>query len=261
MIPTELFLAPDGGLTTTGQAFAASWLAGLATGLGGLLVILLPRLSRRVYDTLLGFSGGVMLSAAALTLLWPALQHGHWPAVTAGLFLGGLLILVLERKVPHLHPHFAPILINGPHARLALLLAAALTLHNLPEGLAVGVAFAPGAGRFGLVVALAIGLQNIPEGLAVATPLRAAGVPPLQAVLWTLLTGVGEPLAAAVGFHFLTLVQGWVPFGLAFAAGAMVFVVSDQLIPESHRQPSDKAPSLALLAGFLLVALLVRILS
>lgn len=253
-----MFLA-DGGLTPAAQALLASWLAGMATGLGGLLVVLLPRLSRRAYDSLLGFSAGVMLSAAALTLLWPALERGGIASVALGLFAGGGLILVLERRVPHLEPHFAPNL-NGPGRRLSLLLAAAVTLHNLPEGLAVGVAFAPGTGRFGLVVALAIALQNIPEGLAVATPVRAAGASRLAAVLWATLSGLAEPLAAAAGFHLVNAVQALVPFGLAFAAGAMVFVVSDQLIPESHRQPADKAPSLALLFGFLLVALLLRLL-
>lgn len=244
-------------LTPWAQAFVASLLAGLATGLGGVLVVLLPRLSRRVYDALLGFSGGVMLSAATLTLLWPALERGGIPSVTLGLFAGGLAVLFLERSVPHLEPHFAPRL-NGPGTRLSLLLAAAVTLHNLPEGLAVGVAFAPGTGNFGLIVALAIALQNIPEGLAVATPLRAHGSSRLAVVLWATTSGLAEPVAAAAGFHFVSNVQALVPFGLAFAAGAMVFVVSDQLIPESHRQPSDKAPTLALLAGFLLVALLLR---
>lgn len=251
------FFTQLGGLTPAGQAFFASLLAGLATGLGGLLVVLLPNLSRRVYDALLGFSAGVMLSAAALTLLWPALERGGLLAVSLGLFLGGLSVWALERGVPHLEPHFAPQL-NGGKARLGLLLAAAITLHNLPEGLAVGVAFAPGAGQFGVIIALAIALQNIPEGLAVATPLRAQGASRAAAVTWATLSGLAEPVAAAAGFHFFSTVEMWVPLGLAFAAGAMVFVVSDQLIPESHRQPENKAPSLALLAGFLLVAVLMR---
>ncbi|MBI4462945.1 MAG: ZIP family metal transporter [Acidobacteria bacterium] len=250
--------AETAALTPAQQAFLASLLAGLATGLGGFLVVLVPRLPRRVYDTLLGFSGGVMLSAAALTLLWPALERGGIVAVALGLFSGGLTIWLLERTVPHLEPHFAPRL-NRPGARVGLLLAVAITLHNLPEGLAVGVAYAPGAGSFGAIIALAIALQNIPEGLAVATPLRAQGAPWTTAVGWATASGLAEPVAAAAGFHFVNVLSGLVPFGLAFAAGAMVFVVSDQLIPESHREPSDKAPSLALLSGFLLVALLVRL--
>ncbi len=248
----------DGILTSAGQALLASWLAGMATGLGGVLVVFLPRLSRRVYDALLGFSAGVMLAAAALTLLWPALERGGVLAVSLGLFAGGLVVLGLERNIPHLHPHFSPSL-NGVGTRLGLLLAAAITLHNIPEGLAVGVAFAPGSGRFGMIVALAIALQNIPEGLAVATPLRAHGTSRLGAVGWATASGLGEPMAAALGFHFVNAVSLLVPFGLAFAAGAMVFVVSDQLIPESHHESGDKAPTLMLLAGFLLVAVLLRV--
>lgn len=253
-----MYFLQSGALTPAGQAMLASLLAGLATGLGGVFVVLLPRLSRRVYDVLLGFSGGVMLSAAALTLLWPALQRGGIPGVALGLFGGGLLVLVLDRAVPHLEPHFAPRL-NGPNAHVTILLVAAITLHNIPEGLAVGVSYVPGTGNFGLIVALAIALQNIPEGLAVAAPLRAQGASRPMVVAWATLSGLAEPVMAAVGFHFVNSVQGLIPFGLALAAGAMVFVVSDQLIPESHRQPEDKAPSLALLGGFLLVALLMRV--
>ena len=164
----------SGGLTQAGQALVASLLAGLASGLGGVAAVAVPHLGRRVYDALLGFSAGIMFSAAALTLLWPALESGSMPAVIVGLFAGGLLILGLERVVPHLEPHFAPRL-EGAGGRFGLLLAAAITLHNLPEGLSVGVAYAHGDGRFGYIVALAIAIQNIPEGLAVALPVRASG--------------------------------------------------------------------------------------
>lgn len=252
-----MYWTDAGNLTLAGEAFLASLLAGLASGLGGLIVIWWSTVPRRVHNALLGFSGGVMLSAAALALLFPALQHGGIASVALGMFAGGLLILLLERVVPHLEPHFAPTFNHGG-ARVGFLLAAAITLHNLPEGLSVGVAYAHGDGQFGQVVALAIALQNIPEGLAVALPLRASGASRMTAFLWATGSGLAEPIAAAVGFHLVGLMEGLVAFGLAFAAGAMVFVVSDQLIPESHRQPDDKAPSLALLAGFLLVAVLLQ---
>jgi ZIP family zinc transporter len=222
-----------------------------------LLVVLLPRLSRRAYDTLLAFSAGVMFSASALALLWPALQTGGVFSVTLGLFAGGLLILALEKVVPHLEPHFAPSL-SSRNARSALLLAAAITLHNLPEGLAIGVAYAHGEGPFGLVVALAIAAQNIPEGSAVALPFYAGGSGRLRPVMWATLSGLAEPVAAAAGFHLVAWTRGLVPFGLASAAGAMVYVASYQLVPETHSEPGRKAPSLALLAGFLLVAVLLR---
>jgi len=239
-------------------ALIASLLAGLATGLGGALIAFIPNLSRRVYDTLLGFSAGVMLAAGAITLLGPALSQGGSLAVGLGLAAGALLVFHLELAVPHLEPHFAPEL-HGPAKRLGLLMAAALTLHHLPEGLAVGVSFAGGAPRLGIIVAIAIALQNIPEGLAVAMPLRAAGFSRSRAMLWAACSGLAEPVAAAVGVVFVRIMGPMVPFALALAAGAMIFVASDQLIPESRQQPQAKAPSLGLIFGFLLVSVLTKV--
>ena len=240
------------------EALTASLLAGLATGLGGALIAFLPKLSRRIYDALLGFSAGVMLAAGSITLLGPALKQDGIVAVGLGLAAGALLVFHLELAVPHLEPHFAPQL-TGPAKRLGLLMAAALTLHHLPEGLAVGVSFAGGASKLGVIVACAIGLQNIPEGLAVAMPLRAAGFSRGRAVLWATCSGLAEPLAAAVGVLFVRVVGPMVPFALALAAGAMIFVASDQLIPESRQQPNAKAPSLGLIFGFLLVSVLTKL--
>ena len=179
-------------------ALLVSLLAGLATGLGGMLIAFLPQVSRRVYDTLLGFSAGVMLAAGSITLLWPALRSGTIVTGSAGLLAGALLVYLLERAIPHLEPHFAPEL-SGRGKRLGMLLAAALTIHHVPEGLAIGVAFASESKSLGLIVALAIALQNIPEGLAVAMPLRAAGASRARAILWSSASGLTEPLAAALG--------------------------------------------------------------
>lgn len=241
-------------------ALVASLLAGLATGLGGIMIAFLPRISRRVYDTLLGFSAGVMLAAGSITLLWPALRHNGsiWPA-TAGLLLGALLVYLLELAVPHLEPHFAPEL-TGRSKRLGLLMAAALTLHHIPEGLAIGVAFVgEPKTSVGVIVAIAIALQNIPEGLAVAMPLRAAGFSRARAIAWSSLSGLGEPVAAALGAWFAGFLNGMLPFGMALAAGAMIFVASDQLIPESHAQSQSKFPSLGLISGFALLAVLTKL--
>jgi len=237
------------------NALLASTLAGLATGLGGLLICIVPRVSRRWYDTLLGFSAGVMLATGSISLLWPALQRDGLGQVSLGLAAGGTLIYLLERVIPHLEPHFAPQL-SGPHKSLGLLLAAALTLHHIPEGLAIGVAFAGGGTSVGLLVAASIAIQNIPEGLAVAMPLRAAGLERWKAFVGATASGLGEPLAAALGVWFVSLVGPIVPFALALAAGAMIFVASDQLIPESRQQPEAKAPSVGLMLGFLCVTIL-----
>ncbi len=240
-------------------ALLASLLAGLATGLGGVLIAFLPRISRRLYDTLLGFSAGVMLAAGSITLLWPALRHnGAITPATAGLLLGALLVYLLELAVPHLEPHFAPEL-SGRSKRLGILMAAALTLHHIPEGLAIGIAFASEPKTVGAIVAVAIALQNIPEGLAVAMPLRAAGFSRPRAIAWASLSGLGEPLAAALGVWFASKLNGMLPFGMALAAGAMIFVASDQLIPESHAQSQSKFPSLGLISGFALLAVLTKL--
>jgi ZIP family zinc transporter len=232
--------------------------AALATGLGGALVAFLPRLSRELYNVLLGFSAGVMLAAGTLTLLGPALQHDGVLTVSIGLACGALLVFLLERYIPHLEPHFAP-QFAGPEKRLGLLLLIAMTLHHLPEGLAVGVAFADEDHALGFIVAIAIGLQNIPEGLAVAMPLRAAGFSRTRAIGLATASGMAQPLGAAIGVWFVGIVGEMVPFALALAAGAMIFVASDQLIPESRQRPEAKAPSLGLIAGFLLVAVLTKL--
>ena len=240
------------------QALLASLLAGLATGLGGLMIALFPRVSRRAYDTLLGFSAGVMLAAGSITLLWPAMQRNGFAAPALGFVAGAALVYLLEFAVPHLEPHFAPELASSTDKRLGLLMAAALTLHHIPEGLAIGVAFASGGRAMGVVVAVAIALQNIPEGLAVAMPLRAAGASRGRAIAWASLSGLAEPLAAALGVWFAGMLDGALSFGMALAAGAMIFVASDQLIPESHRTES-KSPSLGLISGFVLLAGLSKI--
>lgn len=240
-----------------GIALLASLLAGLGTGIGGAIVALFPRPSRSLYDTLLGFSAGVMLAAGSITLLGPALKEKGVSLASLGLLSGALLVFLLERAVPHLEPHFSPEL-HGPEKRLSLLLGAALTIHHLPEGLAIGVAFAGSHPSLGIIVAAAIAVQNVPEGLAVAVPLRAAGASRLRAILWAAASGIGEPLGAAFGVWFARLIGSFLPFGLALAAGAMIFVASDQLIPISRQRPQAKAPSLGLIAGFLLVTVLTK---
>lgn len=157
-----------------------------------------------------------------------------------------------------MEPHFSPD-ITAPEKRTGLLMAAALTLHHLPEGLAVGVSFASGTASLGFIVAAAVALQNIREGLAVAMPLRAAGFSRWRAIAWAGASGMAEPVAALCGVWFVKVVGPMVPFALAPAAEAMIFVASDQLIPESRQHPEAKAPSLGLIFGFLLAAVLTKL--
>jgi ZIP family zinc transporter len=229
--------------------------AGLATGLGGLALFVIRGPSDRLLDGLLGFTAGVMLAATAFSLLVPALDLGDVWEVLTGFALGGAALYVLDRAVPHVHARFAePGRTLDPRRRQALLLVSALTIHNVPEGLAVGVAFAAGGSDLGIPIALAIGIQNVPEGFAAAAPLAADHR--RLAALVAVATGIVEPPAALAAFAAFELVTVLLPLGLAFAAGAMLYVVADELIPESHARGNEAIASGALIGGFALMMVL-----
>jgi ZIP family zinc transporter len=228
--------------------------AGVATGVGGLALLLMPRPSDYLLDVLLGFTAGVMLAATAFSLLVPALDEGTLAEVLAGLLAGGIALLLLDVLVPHVHLRF----FERGHAdvaagRRAVLLLSALTIHNVPEGMAVGVAFAAGGPDLGIPIAIAIGIQNVPEGFAAAAPLLAAGSSRRSAIGIAALTGAVEPPSALVAFATFSATAIALPFGLAFAAGAMLYVVVDELVPESHARGNERAASGALLVGFALM--------
>lgn len=238
----------------------AAWITvpGLATSVGGLGILLVRRPSERMMATLLGFTGGVMLAATAFSLLVPALERGGLGEVLAGFALGAACIVALDELIPHVHARFRE---GGEDRKIeevaaedrAGLLLSALTIHNIPEGLAVGVAFAAGGNDLGIPIALAIGIQNIPEGFAAAAPLRLAGMSTLTACIVAALTGLVEPPAAFAAFGSLDLAEALLAPGLAFAGGAMVYVVIDELIPESHGDGSERVASLGFIAGFILM--------
>jgi zinc transporter, ZIP family len=228
--------------------------AGLATGLGGLALLLVPKPSDYLLDVLLGFTAGVMLAATAFSLLVPALEEGSLAEVLAGVLGGGAALLALDILVPHVHLRF----VERGHtdaaaSQRAVLLLSALTIHNIPEGMAVGVAFAAGGPELGVPIALAIGIQNVPEGFAAAAPLLAAGSSRGSAIRIAALTGAVEPPSALIAFATVSIAAILLPFGLAFAAGAMLYVVVDELVPESHARGNERAASVALLLGFALM--------
>jgi ZIP family zinc transporter len=232
--------------------------AGLATGAGGLALLVVRRPSDRLLDTLLGFTAGIMLAATAFSLLVPALELGSVAEVVAGLLVGAVLLALLDIVLPHVH---ARVTETGEattvHARTrATLLLSALTLHNVPEGLAVGVAFAAGGVELGVPVAVAIGVQNVPEGFAAAAPLLTAGTSRRRAVGFAAVTGLVEPPAALAALGAAALTSALLPFGLGFAAGAMLYVIVDELIPESHARGFEREASYALLVGFALMLVL-----
>jgi len=229
-----------------------SILTGFATGVGALPVLFTTKVSDQLMDALLGFAAGVMLAATAFSLIVPAIELGGiWPAVL-GIFIGALFLAALDRWLPHTH------LIKGAEGpssnlRRVWLLIIAITMHNFPEGLAVGVGF--GSGHLGEAIALmiAIGLQNMPEGLAVALPLVREKWPRGKALLYAFGSGLAEPLAGILGVVAVTLMRPLLPWGLAFAAGAMLYVVSDEIIPETHRRGFELEGTWGVIIGFLVM--------
>jgi ZIP family zinc transporter len=241
------------------DAETLAWIvgSGMATALGGLALLLVKQPSVRGLDALLGFTAGVMLAATVFSLLVPALDRGTPGQVLLGFLLGGAALAVLDAVVPHGHARFSergdePVEQREAELR-ALLLLSALTIHNIPEGLAVGVAFAAGGPELGIPIALGIGIQNIPEGFAAAAPLIPAGTPRRTAAGAAALTGVVEPPAALLGFAAVELISAALPVALAFAAGAMLYVIVDELVPESHEGGYELEATLSLLAGFALM--------
>ncbi len=247
------------------RAFLGGSMAALATALGTLPVLLSQRLSQRVQDTLLGFGAGVMLAACAFSLIVPAIAAaeargaGPWGAggvVAAGIVLGAMALLAVDRGVPHEHFFKGH---EGPQARAlkrAWLFVLAITLHNLPEGLSIGVAFA-GTDVIGAnALAAGISIQDVPEGLVVALALRGVGYGRGLSVGIGAASGLVEPVGAVIGAALIGLSAALLPWGLAAAAGAMLFVISHEIIPESHRQGHEAFATCGLVLGFVLMMLL-----
>lgn len=234
------------------HAVLLSLIAGLATGLGGAVVALFGHLDMRTYDGLLGFAAGVMTAIATFGLIPEALARGNTAITLLGLAMGTAVLFALDRFMPHEHEHL-PFVCTSPVAyRRGLLLFAAMTLHNVPEGLAVGTSYTAQP-SLGFLLALAIALHNIPEGVAVAGPFRACGMPRWQYLAWATGSGMSEPVAALLGATFVMLFKELLPFSLAFAAGAMLYVVSDELIPESHSHGYEHEATVGFILGFMLL--------
>jgi ZIP family zinc transporter len=253
----------DWTLVLTGLGGSAA--AGLATGVGALPVFFVRNLSPRLEAVLLGFAAGVMLTAAYLSLMTPALSlarvHpsggivGH-AEVVLGLALGALAVQQVNRYAPH--QHFVIGFEGVPIASLQRmwLIVFAIALHNIPEGLAVGVSFGGPDIANGTSAALGIGLQNLPEGLAVAAALASINYPRWMAFSVALLTGLLEPVSGFVGIAMVSWVEGLLPWALAFAAGAMVWVVSAEIIPETHSKAHQGAATGALMGGLILMVVI-----
>ncbi|MCX7627346.1 MAG: ZIP family metal transporter [Methylophilaceae bacterium] len=259
-------------LALTGQASASlrhAMLGGtagfVATALGAVPALALRHIPQKIEDTMLGFAAGMMLAASAFSLLLPGLEAGAGilghkglgaGVVVFGMALGVLLMLGLDEFTPHEHEKTGPCGPGYERCGRVWLFVFAIALHNLPEGMAIGVSFARGDMSVGLPLTTAIALQDIPEGLAVAIAMRSAGFASLTAVLVSAASGLLEPLGALVGAGLSSGIAVAYPIGLGLAAGAMIFVVSHEVIPETHRNGHQTPATLGLMAGFAVMMVL-----
>lgn len=238
-------------------------LAGAATGIGALPALFSERISHRTYDGALGLAAGIMVGAAVFALLVPGLELGSLGAVGGGFLLGGAFLLAANWLIPHAHLLFGgvdeeilsesePLDLDGDDAmRRAILIGSSITIHNVPEGLAIGIAFASGFEEIGIALAVAIAIQNVPDGFAMAVPASQTGLSKIKTVAYTTLSGaIPEPIAAAAGFTLVTVVTGIFPAAAGFAAGAMMAVVFRELIPASHGHGYADIATITFIVGF-----------
>ncbi|MBX5445601.1 ZIP family metal transporter [Sphaerobacter sp.] len=257
------------------QAILGGGLTWFITALGASLVFFTRRMSQPLLDAMLGFAAGVMIAASVWSLLLPAIELAEetgrpgWAPAAIGFLLGAAFLRLADFLLPHLHLDQPESKAEGFHTtwRRTTLLVLAITLHNIPEGLAVGVAFGAAAeamitGDVGptlasaIALTIGIALQNLPEGIAVAMPLRREGIRPLKAFWYGQLSAAVEPIAAAIGAAAVIVITPILPYALAFAAGAMIFVVVEELIPESQRGSHADLATSGTIVGFIIMMIL-----
>tara|TARA_B100000902_G_C27321923_1_gene925285 strand:+ start:571 stop:1416 length:846 start_codon:yes stop_codon:yes gene_type:complete len=260
------------------QALYAGLFTWMLTAIGASLVFFFNSSNRKVLDMCLGFTGGVMIAASFWSLLSPAIATVEtqqelgitnlpiWFAPATGFLLGALFLFFLDKKIPHLHLFEKVENAEGPKTDLKKteLLVLAIALHNIPEGLAVGVAFGAlssgmdiGMGIGGAIaLAIGMGIQNAPEGFAVSMPLRRQGFSKIKSWKWGQLSAIVEPIFAVIGAGIVMLVYPILPYALAFSAGAMIFIVVEEVIPESQRGGNTDLASIGLITGFIVMMIL-----
>ncbi len=228
---------------------------GGATVFGSCIGFLFKKLSHKFSDIILSFAAGVMLAAAVLGLILPAVNFGEKNGLiitVIGIFAGALCLNLIDKLVPHLHKMIGSDSEEHNNADLnkVLLFVSAIAIHNLPEGIAAGVGFGSGNTSQALLIAGGIALQNIPEGMVIIAPLLAAGVNPSKTFISAMITGLVEVIGTLIGYFAVSFSTAILPFALAFAGGTMLYVISDEMIPETHAHGHERNATYALLIGF-----------
>ena len=233
---------------------------GGATVIGSIFGFVFKNISHKFSDIVLSFAAGVMLAASVIGLILPSLEYGgkfSLIVTIAGMFCGALCLNLMDKLVPHLHK------LSGVDSEAhpdktaqiskVMLFVAAIAIHNLPEGIAAGVGFGTGNTAEALTIAGGIALQNIPEGMVIIGPMLAAGIPPKRTFIAAFMTGIVEVIGTLLGYFAVSLSAAILPFALAFAGGTMLYVISDEMIPETHLHGSERGATYALLVGFCLM--------
>ncbi len=228
---------------------------GGATVIGAVIGFIFKNISHKFSDIVLSFAAGVMLAAAVLGLIIPSLEYGGKYGIlitVAGIFVGAVCLNLIDKLVPHLHKFTGvePESHNNANLSKVLLFVLAIAIHNLPEGIAAGVSFGSGDTAQALVIAGGIALQNIPEGMVIIAPMLAAGIKPKKTLFIAMMTGLVEVIGTLVGYFAVSISAAILPFALAFAGGTMLYVISDEMIPETHAHGSERGATYALLVGF-----------
>ena len=231
---------------------------GGATIFGALIGFIFKKQSHRFSDIVLSFAAGVMLAAAVLGLVIPSVEYGGRYGIivtVVGIFAGALCLNLIDKLVPHLHKMIGPDLESHNNADFnkVMLFVLAIAIRNLPEGIAAGVGFGSGDTSQALMIAGGIALQNVPEGMVIIAPMLAAGVKPRKTLMLAMATGVVEVVGTFIGYFAVSLSNAILPFALAFAGGTMLYVISDEMIPETHAHGSQRGATYALLVGFCLM--------
>ena len=228
---------------------------GGATVIGSLIGFIFKNISHKFSDIILSFAAGVMLAAAVLGLIVPSLEYGGKYGIlitVAGIFVGAVCLNLIDKLVPHLHKIVGVEPESHHNANLSkvLLFVLAIAIHNLPEGIAAGVGFGSGDTTQALIIAGGIALQNIPEGMVIIAPMLAAGISPRKTFILAMITGFVEVIGTLIGYFAVSISTAILPFALAFAGGTMLYVISDEMIPETHAHGSERGATYALLIGF-----------